>query len=452
MVTSQGGLSMRDVVLTSMVLVMAVMALKRPWIGVMLWTWISTLNPHRFTYGFAFDMPMAAIAAAATLLGLFFTRDRQNPFKGSPAVVLAIFVVWITISWLLGLDVSGDYEQWNKVMKIYLMIFVTLALLHTKGHVIAFIWVIVISLGYLGVKGGAFTIATAGNYRVWGPPQTFIAENNAFAVAVIMTIPLMRFLQLQLTSRVGRWAMTGAMLLMAACALGSQSRGALLALATMSIFLWWRSKRQRVLGALVILVAGVLLVTFMPESWEARMSTLKTYQEDASAMGRIAAWWVAWGIGFDYPFGVGFMAARPELFQAYSPYLHLLGGHTPVAHSIYFQMLGHHGFVGLFLFLAIWFACWRIAGKMRKRAEGVPEARWCADLGGMAQVSLIGYFVGGAFLDLGYFDLPYNIMVAVVVASVWLKREAWKFEPAAKQGFWVIPGLVGPESKVSSAR
>jgi hypothetical protein len=35
----------------------------------------------------------------------------------------------------------------------------------------------------------------------------------------------------------------------------------------------------------------------------------------------------------------------------------------------------------------------------------------------MCQVSLIGFAVGGAFLSLAYFDLPYNILVIVVALS-----------------------------------
>lgn len=442
---------MRDVLIMSIVLLGALAALRRPWIGVMLWTWVSLMNPHREAYGFAYDMPVAAIAAGSTLLGLLMTRDRDSPFKGSPPVILAVFMVWITLSLLAGLDPVGDYEQWSKVMKIYLMTLVALMLLRTKHHIVAFAWVIAGSLALLGTKGGIFTIVTAGGYRVWGPPDTFIAENNAFAVAIIMTIPLVRFLQLQLSSRWGRLALTAVMILLAVCALGSQSRGALLALVAMTIVMWWRQKRQRLVGAMVLLTLGALLVVFMPDSWQARMSTIKTYDADLSAMGRIAAWWVAWGIGFDYPLGVGFFAARPELFAKYSPYMELLAGHFPVAHSIYFQMLGHHGFVGLGLFLSLWIATWRTASRVRVQCRDIPQAQWCGDLCAMIQVSLVGYAVGGAFLDIGYFDLPYNLMVLAVLTSVWLRTKAWEREAPPGEGRWVLPGLRPHASKVSPA-
>jgi putative inorganic carbon (hco3(-)) transporter len=434
---------MRDVLIMSVVLLAALAALRRPWIGVMLWTLVSLMNPHRMAYGFAYDMPVAAIAAGSTLIGLLMTRDRESPFKGPPVIWFVIFTVWITISWLAGLDPASDYVQWNKVMKIYLMTLVALVLLRSKTHIFAFVWVIVLAVGFLGTKGGAFTLATAGSYRVYGPPETFIAENNAFAIAVVMTIPLVRFLQLQIQQRWMRYGMTLAMILLGACALGSQSRGALLAVSAMTVLFWWRQRRHRLIGFLVLLTMGATLVVFMPDSWTERMSTIKTYEEDMSAMGRIAAWWVGWGIGFDYPFGVGFFAARPELFFKYSPYVEALGGHYPVAHSIYFQTLGHHGFVGLGIFLMMWLSCWRVGNAIRREARGHPQAAWCADLAGMVQASFVGYLLGGAFLDLAYFDLPYNLMILLVLTLAWIRRRAWDTDPVVgpSKFDWLIPGV-----------
>ena len=57
-------------------------------------------------------------------------------------------------------------------------------------------WVCVISLGLYGVKGGIFTLLTGGGYSVYGPAGTFIGGNNEIGLALIMTVPLMRYLQI----------------------------------------------------------------------------------------------------------------------------------------------------------------------------------------------------------------------------------------------------------------
>jgi probable O-glycosylation ligase (exosortase A-associated) len=430
---------MRDLLILAIVAVGSLVALRRPWVGVMLWTWLSLMNPHRYSYGLVYA-PVAAAAAVATLVGLLFTREKSSPFKGAPAVWLAILMAWVTLSWLNGLDVAGDYQQWDKVMKVYFMTLVTLMLLHSKKHIFAFVWVCAGSLALLGAKGGVFTVASGGNYRVWGPPGTFIGDNNEFALALVITIPLLRFLQLQLVPGWRRHLMTLVMLLCAAAAVGSHSRGALLALSAMALTLWWRGKSRAIGGVLIVLTAAALFA-FMPEHWHERMGTIETFDEDRSAMGRISAWWTAWGIAKDYPLGIGFDAARPELFAQYSPHPEWVHA----AHSIYFQVLGNHGFVGLFLFLMLFMSTYWAAARLRIEALGTPQAAWCDPLAAMCQVSLIGYGVGGAFLSLSYFDLPYNVMVIVVLARAWVRKRAWESEAPHEAGWWQIPGLVQPQ-------
>ena len=427
---------MRDILLFAIVTAGCFAALRRPWIGIMLWTWLSIMNPHRYTYGFAYSAPLAAAAAVSVMLGLLMTKERESPVKASPGIWLAIFMLWMTLSWLAGIDPAGDYEQWKKVIKIDVMILISLMLLKSKQHIFALAWVVTGSLALLGLKGGIFTLTSGGGFRVWGPPGSFIEDNNEMALALVMTIPLLRFLQLQLTKAWARHAMTGAMVLCAAAALGSQSRGALLAMAIMVLYFWWNGKNKLGIG-LAILLAAIPLLMFMPESWVARMSTIGTYEEDASAMGRINAWWSAWNSAFHYPFGVGFDSARPALFALYSPNPSAIHA----AHSIYFQILGNHGFAGLFLFMGVFTATWRSASWLRRQKFPTPEADWCNQLGAMCQVALAGYAVGGAFLSLAYFDLPYNIMVLVVLTRIWVEKRGWQTEPIYSSGWRTIPGL-----------
>lgn len=438
---------MRDILIVGLVVWGCLAALKRPWIGVMVWTWLSIMNPHRYAFGFAFDAPLAAGAAVATLVGLGLTKERYSPFVSAPTVWLALFTAWMTLSWLNGLAVSYDYPQWNKVMKVFFMIFVALMLLRSKVHVMALVWVCAGSLALLGAKGGFFTLATGGSERVWGPPGSFIEDNNEFALSLVMTIPLLRFLQLQLAVGWRRHLMTLVMLLCATAAMGTQSRGALLAISAMALVLWWRGK-SRALGGVVIVLAAMSLLAFMPDSWSNRMSSISSYDTDRSALGRISAWWTAFGIAKDYISGIGFNAARPDLFARYSPYPE----YVHAAHSIYFQVMGNHGFVGLFLFVSIFVSTYLMAGRLRKLASVHVQAQWCGDLGAMCQVSLIGFAVGGAFLSLSYFDLQYNIMILVVVTTKWVQSSGWKTEPAPAGWLGYLIGSHSPSAPAKVRR
>jgi hypothetical protein len=60
----------------------------------------------------------------------------------------------------------------------------------------------------------------------------------------------------------------------------------------------------------------------------------------------------------------------------------------------------------------------------------------------MVQVSLIGYAVGGAFLSLAYFDLPYNMLMLSVLAMQWVQSKGWEREPVYPDRWFTLPGLV----------
>ena len=402
---------MRDLLILVLIVAPSLYALRKPWIGVLLWTNLSLMSPHvQFGYASA-AWPVASLVAITTLLGLLFTSDRQNPMKSTAVWLLLILALWISITLPFSLNFDSSVSLWERSMKIFLMIFVTLALINDKPKLDAFIWVLVISLGFYGVKGGVFTLVTGGNYRVWGPGG-FVAENNALALALIMIIPLMRYLQLQQTKRWAVLSLGFSIAFTVITVLGSYSRGALLGMAVMGVFLWLKSKKSY-RAALYIIPFLLIAVSFMPDQWWKRMDTIGTYSEDRSAQGRINAWWNAWNLACDRLIGGGFDIYTPEIFARYAPapdWIH-------AAHSIYFQMLGEQGFIGLILFITIGISTWTSGRRLINLSKNNPSLRWAGDLGAMIQVSLIGYASGGAFLSLTWFDLPYDLMVVGAVAG-----------------------------------
>jgi probable O-glycosylation ligase (exosortase A-associated) len=420
---------MRDIVLAVFLCGSLPFIVWRPALGVFLWVWVSVMNPHRLTYGFAHDFGFAQLIAIATLLGLIFSRQPKHlPVTPVTAILLAM-VVWMNVTTAVALDTAASLAMWERVMKIQIMIFVTLCLLHSKQHVHVLMWILAGSVAFYAVKGGLFTLRLGGEHRVWGPEGSFIEENNSLALATVMTIPLLRYLQLQATSRWLRYALLCAMLLAGFSALGSFSRGALLAIAAMLAFLWLKT-RTKVVTGLALLMLIPVAVGFMPNKWEQRMRSIESYEEDGSAMGRINAWSMAFNLAKDRPVvGGGFeIYNNTEIYARYAP------DPTDVhsAHSIYFQVLGDHGFVGLFLFLLLWLLVWRDASWIDRQARHREGWQWASDLARMVQVSLVGYAVGGAFLNLAYYDVPYYLLVALVLTRILVERHLRGADQAAR--------------------
>jgi probable O-glycosylation ligase (exosortase A-associated) len=408
---------MRDLIVTLIVFGSLPLILARPWTGAIMWAWIGYMNPHRLTWGFAYDFPFAMLVAVATLAGLVFTRDRRGIPLNHVTFWWFALILWMNLTTPFAISAENTLPEWERTMKIQLMALVTVVLIHRRQQLDWLIWTIVVSIGFFGIKGGIFAMLTGAEYSVRGPEDSFIEDNNALALALIMIMPLMRYLQLQTTRAWVKWGLTGAMGLSALAIFATHSRGALVAGSAMLLLLIVRSRHR---GRLVLAAAALipLIVSFMPEKWFTRMETISTYREDGSAMGRINAWWFAWNLAKDRPLvGGGFNTFDRKLFPKYAP--NPKDFHD--SHSNYFEMLAEHGFPGLVIYLALGVSVWMAAGGIVRRVRRLQaEARagpshWMEDLALMIQVSVVGYAVGGAFLGLAYYDLYYSVVGFVVI-------------------------------------
>ena len=424
---------MRDLIVTGIVLGVLPFIFRHAWVGVLLWTWISIMNPHRLTWGFAYNAPFAALAGGATLIALMTTKDPVRLPKAPAVTVLILFILWMCLTTAFAMFPGDSLGQLEKVLKIQLMTLVALAVIHHKQAILLFVWVNALSLGFYGVKGGLYTIQTGGGGRVWGPGG-FIGGNNEVGLAILVVIPLLYFLYLLTEHKWVRRGLVVTMLLSAVAVLGTQSRGAFLAIGVMSIVLWWRAPNKALVGAGLV-AAGIAALSIMPWSIGEKISSITEYKADSSAMGRINAWETAINIANDRPFGAGFEMYNPVTWSIYAPNPAEDRASDPsivrAAHSIYFQVLGEHGWVGLFLFMLLGWLSWRSAARLRALTRREAEFQWVFLLASMTQVALIGFAVGGAFLSLAYFDLPYNLMVILIVTERWLTAQLAEREKAA---------------------
>lgn len=410
--------SLRDLSLFAFLAVLVVAIFRRPVYGVLGWVLFALLNPHRHAWGPAYSFPFSQFIALATLASVLLTKDHRELKGGLPAVLLLIILLWASLNAFFGFVPAKAWEYVDRILKGYLFVWLALLLMHTRQHVMWLIGTIVASLGFYGVKGGIFTLSTGGSFQVMGPVGSMIAGNNELAVALIITIPLLYFVYLQLTRPLHRHALIVSICLCAVAALGSQSRGALVGIVGMSAVLWLRSQHKALMGAGLVALFFVA-IPFMPEQWSARMSTIKTHEEDASASFRLIAWETAYNLAKDrFPLGGGLEYESLAVSAQYSPNPLLV----MVPHSIYFQVMGGLGFIGLGMLLTFWLLVWRQCAWLRKHCRS-PATLWAGQLGSMVQVSLVGYALGGAFLNLAFWDGVYYLYAAIGISLYAVRKQ-----------------------------
>lgn len=406
---------MRDIALVIVFSGLLFMCFRRTYLAPLLWAWVSMMSPHRLTFGFAYSLPFGQIAAGMTFLGLLTSKQRFRFPSSAPAVLLVAFFVWNCLTALFSFNSPEVvWAMWSKVAKIQILLFASLVLIGGKQQINLLVAVVTFSVAFYGAKGGLFTLMRGGGGTVWGPPGSFIEGNNELGVAFVMVIPLLYYLSGQVKSVWQRRGLLAAIFFTFVSTLGTHSRGALLAVITMAFFLGVKSKRTvATLVTLVVVLGG--MAAFMPDNWTDRMSTISSHQ-DHSAQSRLYTWQMILNMAASNPiFGGGYNVtenpatwhryAVTEWARAYSP------------HSVYFQALAEHGYVGLFLYLAIGILTWRLASRVAKAARDGPDADWVPPLMRMIQVSLMGFAVGGTFVNLVNYDLPYYLVAIVALVA-----------------------------------
>lgn len=223
------------------------------------------------------------------------------------------------------------------------------------------------------------------------------------------------------------------------CVIATASRAAFIGLAFLSM-VFILGSRRKVSGLLLLVVIAGAGSQLVSNDWVERMNSIQSANDDNSFMGRVSAWKVSTAVAFERPlFGGGFHAIqqtdvwsahRSEAIQLDVLPTAIPGISAHAAHSIYFEILGDLGFIGLTLFLTLFWMTWRNAVVVRRlvRRSLRPDLAWAGSLAGALQASLLVFLIGGASLSAAYFDIDY-LLVAMLAALRDLVERALR-EPA----------------------
>jgi putative inorganic carbon (hco3(-)) transporter len=384
-----------------------VLAMTHPQAGLYAWAWLTLMQPHQEAWGLG-GLRLNLVVAITTIVFWLLSKEPKKLPLGPTGGLILAFMIWMVVAQITSLRPTYSWPYFDQFIRVMIFIILCLIMLNTKARIHAMIWVLSISIGYYAIKGGAFTLLTGGSHHVLGPPYTMISDNNHMGGAAVFLIPLLNYLRLQTEVRWIRIGLFLSIVLTVFCVLGTQSRGAFIALALIAVPFWWRS-RNRLMLAVVLVPLAVGALSFMPESWSARMQTIENASADASFQGRVDAWVIATKIALGNPLtGGGFRV--PYLQEVAGAYLSA-PRQARAAHSIYFEILGSMGFVGLALFVSIIALAFRNASWIRHHTRNEAGLQWARDLANMAQISLMAYCIAGAALSLEFWEGPWLMFV-----------------------------------------
>ena len=106
-------------------------------------------------------------------------------------------------------------------------------------------------------------------------------------------------------------------------------------------------------------------------------------------------------------------------------------------HSIYFEVLGEHGWIGLAIFFAIFAVFFLDMRRIRRKVRDRPDLEWLGDLARALSHGVLIFMAGAAFVGIAFYPLHYYLFALAVSASAALHRAA--AAPASAPALPVAP-------------
>lgn len=395
---------MRDLLVLIVVGLTLPLSFYRPFFGLLGFSWLAYMRPQDLAWGFAAGLPLSKFVALAIWISLIL-RGKLNIFRVTPVSIAMILLWgWLLVSVLAAQNFDVAMGKFVEISKVFLVALLTVVLVTNRQRFILSMTVIGASLGFLGLKFGLFGVMRGGVHFTKGVGG-MIGDNNDFALALNMCIPLLVYLAVNLPKQWMRWSAGALIPMTALTVLFTHSRGGFLALVAVTLYMLARSK-QRVLGAVIVGLAVVIATQLVSEEYVERLSTIVNYEGDGSAQGRLNAWEASYHMANDYPIvGVG-LDNFTLLFKHYAPDPE----DVHVAHNTYLQILAEAGYIGLILYLLLLATAFSSMELARRKAQALDYA-WAESGARYLSASLVAFMVGGMFLNRAHFDLTYHVMI-----------------------------------------
>lgn len=421
---------MRDLFLLAVLPFLLYAMARRPFIGLGLWIWTALFFPNAWVYGLASPIRFNLLFAGVTAFSYLIMRNKPSFKLSGTGLLVLLFFAWTTASTIMALGRPElAWDLWERFLKVVLLFVFILAVVNNKLHVDFFLACVVLAIGFYADLEALKFIASGGGHKIEGMHGHVLGDRNELAVAFVMTIPLCVYLLQQYgqQSRALRAFLLGTIALTAVAVIGTQSRGGFIAMLALGAWFLVKSERK-LLATATLAVLALGLSQVITSEWLSRIDTIDEANKDASFMGRVVAWKLSFILAAENPFfGAGFKGLEyfpvwSELSEKFHSFPWFYTGDAlpdtekaRAAHSVYFQVLGDHGFVGFAIYLAMLLAAFAKARNIARlsRSQRLPE--WIPRVTTALQLSLVVFCIGGAALSFAYFDLTFAIVALLIV-------------------------------------
>jgi probable O-glycosylation ligase (exosortase A-associated) len=443
---------LRSLFLTLMYLNFLGVGILAPFVFTLGYVWVDTFRPQDVSWEILNQLPVALIMGVAALAG-YCLLDRRSPPRLTLVTVLTLLLAgWITATMYWAESPLAGWSKWDWAFKsVMFSAFIPLAI-RSRVQIEAFVQVYVFALAANFIPYAIKVLISGGGYGhnlglMAGNAN--LSEGELLSTVVLMAIPLALYLgrHTQLLPRtrlvkLGYMGLAGCALV---TALGTYERSALVALVALGGYMLMRSRRKMLFG-LCMALGAVAVVALMSSEWTERISTLNDPTADSSALIRLLTW--EWTLKYVVanPFGGGFNCFVINRIELPNGHVHF----GRAFQSIYFEMLGQHGWLGLGLFLGIIARTMIGLRQLRRRIRDIPHLAWCADMADALQAGMVVFLTAGAFVDIAFQPELWYFIAMFVSLSEYVRRVEQNAVPAVGWRPQALQALTGTAASATA--
>jgi putative inorganic carbon (hco3(-)) transporter len=410
----------RDFLVIGIVILCGLIAIRRPVFGILSYIGLGILSPHSMAWTIGKTFPFAQVIGFGTILGyLLWSEPKRLPIQRESVLLIALWAMFC-FSTIFAAFPDRAFDRLIYVSKVVLMVFLCTSIINTEQRLLWLARVISLSMGFYGLKGGVFSVATAGKYLVWGPEQSYLFANNSIGLALAMNIPLLFYLAKMEENTWLRRVMRLMLIFSYPAIICTFSRGAWVGMTVATILILFRSRKTLALAAafgIIAIFAASFAPEKIPERVVSRYGDLINYEEETSAQSRLWNWEGCKRVGLANPLvGAGFDFYSIEVYEKYFPeFLDQWPGKVWSCHGIWHTIFSEHGFIGLVVWIGLIFACFGSLRRLSISQNNQSGMSWAKNYVDMLGAALVVFLVVGTFLDAAYFELFYYLVAMVII-------------------------------------
>ncbi|MEZ5291482.1 MAG: O-antigen ligase family protein [Vicinamibacterales bacterium] len=419
-------------------------------IGLLTYIWFALFRPLEWMWWDMRSFRLSLVAGLLFLVPCIFTGWMPN--VTNPMSLLSLSFLGTVLVAHFTSYLQSSFGWVDQFIRLLVVCMLAVNLVDSKKKLSQVVAVMAGSFAFFAAKAGLFYYIDGGVQFSAGQAGAFI-DNNGYAMAVNMAIPLMAATALALQVDVPylkylRYSFLLCIPFSIMTVIGTMSRAGLLSLGSLVLSAGMLQRRPFLwTGGMVLAGALMFTVVPLPQGYLDRMQTIQTYEEvgEGSALSRFHFWHIATVMVARNPYGVG-LRRFDDAYDDHDDSAGYWGSHRSV-HNSHLEVLAEMGYAGFAIWIVMFIYAFVLCLRVRYGAASLAglsedDRKFYITMANAFMASMFAFIIGGTFIASANNELTWLTFFVVAILHRLYRKDVDALKPvpvAADRVAAVVP-------------